>query len=119
MDVAADLAAAAFTSAVDGLLGLSLPSLPGLALIELTGRVETQLRRMAFFDHSLVAALLESGACADVGATTTASLLVQALRGVTGGSVGAGPRGLRPRTTDGLHRRTHGAAVRARRGRPG
>ena len=80
MDVAAGLAVAAFTSAVDGLLGLSLASLPGLALIELTGRIETQLRRITFFDHAVVAALVESGACADVGATNTASLLVQALR---------------------------------------
>ena len=35
---------------------------------------------MTFFDHAVVAALVESDACADVGATNTASLLVQALR---------------------------------------
>ena len=80
MDVAAHDAAAAFTSAVDGLLALALPSLPGLALVELTGRVETELRRMASFDHGLVASLLDSSACSDVGAGSTASLLIQVLR---------------------------------------
>ena len=80
VDVAADRVAAAFTSAVDGLLDVALTSLPGLALVELLGRVETQLRRMTSFDHALVTALVDSDACVDVGARNTASLLVQALR---------------------------------------
>ena len=78
--MAADRVAAAFTSAVDGLLDVALTSLPGLALIELLGRVETQLRRMTSFDHALVTALVDSDACVDVGARNTAAVLVQALR---------------------------------------
>src|ERR1700712_4025075 len=73
-------AVAAFTSAVDGLLGLPVTSLPGLALIELTRLVEVQARRLPAFDHGLVAALISSGVCADVGARNTATVLVQALR---------------------------------------
>ena len=80
VDVAADRVAAAFTLAVDGLLDVALTSLPGLALIELLGRVETQLRRMTSFDHALVTALVDSDACVDVGARNTAAVLVQALR---------------------------------------
>ena len=80
IDVAADLAVTAFTSAVDGLLALPLALLPGLALIELTSRVESQLRRMACFDQALIAALVDCDAYAEVGARNTGSLLVQALR---------------------------------------
>ena len=80
IDVAADRVAAALTLAVDGLLGVALTSVPRLALVELTGRIETQQRRMTTFDHALVTALADSDACYDVGARNTASLLVQALR---------------------------------------
>ena len=80
MDVAADFAVAAFTSAVDGLLSLALTSLPGLALIELSGRVEFQLRRLACFDQAVVTALVDCDAYAEVGARNTVALLVQALR---------------------------------------
>ena len=80
IDVAADRAAAALTFAVDELLALPLALLPGLALIELCGRIESQLRRMACFDQALIAALVDCDAYAEVGARNTGSLLVQALR---------------------------------------
>ena len=57
-----------------------MTSLPRLALVELPGRIETQLRRMTSFDHALVTALVDSDACGDVGARNTAAVLVQALR---------------------------------------
>src|ERR1700710_2537800 len=73
-------AVAAFTAAVDGLLGLPVTSLPGLALIELTRLVEVQARRLPSFDHGAIAALVSSGVYADVGCRDTATVLVQALR---------------------------------------
>ncbi len=76
----AEAAVAALTAAVDGLMGLPVTSLTGLALIELARLVETQARRLPAFEHVLVAALACSGVHADVGARNTATVLVQALR---------------------------------------
>ncbi len=61
-------AVAALTCAVDDLTSVALTSLPGSALIEVAHLVETQLRRMASFDHALVAALVGLGAVASMKA---------------------------------------------------
>ena len=71
---------AAFSSVVDDLYALCLTSLPGRDLLELSQLIERQLRRLAWFDHTLVAALVSSDAYLAVGARSTASLLVHALR---------------------------------------
>jgi Domain of unknown function (DUF222) len=73
-------AVAAFTAAVDGLLGLPVTSLPGLALVELVRLVEVQARRLPAFDHGAVAALASSGVYADMGCRNTATVLVETLR---------------------------------------
>src|ERR1700710_1603648 len=73
-------AVAAFTAAVDGLMGLPVTSLPGLSLIELVRLGGVQARRLPTFDHGAIAALVSSGVSADVGCRDTATVLVQALR---------------------------------------
>ena len=88
MDGAAERVVAAFRSVVDDLYTLRLTSLPGRDLLELTGLVEAQLRRLAGFDHVLVAALAASQVHEQVGARSTAALLVQALRVSPGEATG-------------------------------
>ncbi len=73
-------ALAGLTTAIDDLLASTLTSLPERDLPELAKAVETQLRRLPVFDHALIAELDRRDVAGSLGARSTATLLVDALR---------------------------------------
>ena len=70
----------ALTAAVDDLLAMTFTCLPTRELPALAAAVETQLRRLPVFDHALIAEMDRRDLAGEVGARSTAAVLVDALR---------------------------------------